>query len=112
MGLYNLTEYVVGRYESSIVLEIHVAGHLGRFADEFSVDSLLGGSRFGIQLCLELIFFQPGIALAYYSFHLEKVQYDMYFVPLVEGKLTAPNFLVFLATPMTSTQCFWLTSCR
>lgn len=57
MELCGHTQYVVRRYERGIVLEIHVAGHLRRFANEFSVDGLLGGFRFGIQLCLELIFF-------------------------------------------------------
>lgn len=65
-----IDQHIVWRDERSVVLEVHVAGHLGRFADEFAIHSLLISVRFGVELGLELVGFQSGIALTENSLNL------------------------------------------
>lgn len=68
-----IDEDIVRRHESGVVSEEHVAGHLGRFADDVAIDSLLFlffGFFLGefLLVCLE-----TGVALADYSLDLAMI---------------------------------------
>lgn len=68
-----IDEDVVWRRKGCVVLEEHVAGHLGRFADELAVDSLLRRLLLQQHLGLCLVLLQPGIAQAQDSLDLAEL---------------------------------------
>lgn len=97
-----INENVVRRDESCVVLEEHVAGHLGRFSDKFAIDGLLFLLLLG-QLSLDLVFLQPSIATTENSLHLHLNVSILKFGQLLRRlsiRRTAANLRVFFWTPM------------
>lgn len=99
-----IDENVVGWDESCVVLEEHVAWHLGRFSDKLAVDGLLLLLLL-CQLSLELVLLQSGIATTDNSLHLRFIVSMLKFGQLLRRlsiRRTSANLRVFFWTPMAN----------
>lgn len=97
-----IDENAVGRDESCVVLEEHVAGHLGSFSDNLAIDGLLLLLLLG-QLSLELVLLQSGIATTDNSLDLSFIFSMLKFGQLLRRlsiRRTSANLRVFFWTPM------------